>query len=207
MSPRKDARENRARLVAAAREVFAEQGMAATLDDVAARAGVGVGTAYRNFRDKHELAAEVLGDATDELVADARDALAVEDPWEAVVHFFVATAARQARDRGLYQALAGQGRASDKARAWPELVASLTEVFERAHRAGAVRPDVQAEDAVAILAMVAALYDRPGEVDVWPRYLALVLDGLRAVDRPPLPGAADRYGSLDDVIAVTKRAR
>lgn len=121
------------------------------------------------------------------------------------MRFFETTAARQAADRSLYQALAGQGRAADKVRVWPDIVRDLTELFERARRAGVVRSDVAAEDAVAILAMLGPLYAQPEER--WRRYLALLLDGLRATDRPSLPGRPDRCGSLDDVIAVTKAPR
>ncbi len=122
LTARRDAARNRARLVAAAREVFAERGLGATLDEVAARAGLGTGTAYRHFRDKHELAAEVLAEATEQIAVDARAALAIDDPWLAIVAFFEATATRQAADRGLYEALAGQGRAADKVRLWPDIV-------------------------------------------------------------------------------------
>jgi AcrR family transcriptional regulator len=201
VSPRKDAERNRARLVAAAREVFAERGLAATLDDIAARAGVGTGTAYRHFADKHELAAEVLAEATQQIADDAAAALAVADPWDAVVTFFETTAARQAADRGLYEALAGQGRAADKVRIWPDIVAAVTELFERARTAGALRDDVRAEDAVPLFAML-------GAVDDWRRYLALLLDGMRPDSaHTALPGDPGHYDNLDDVITVTKQRK
>ncbi len=205
MAQRKDAARNRAKLVDAAREVFAERGFEATLDEIAERAGVGTGTAYRNFGDKHELAAEVLAEATQQIATDALEALAVEDPWLAVVAFFETTAARQDADRSLYQALAGQGRASDKIRIWPQIVDSVTRLLDRAKRAGVIRDDFAPEDAVAVLAMLGALHDGTGRAPQWRRYLALILDGARAVDRPALPGGVTRFESLDEVIAVTKR--
>ena len=100
MTTRKDALRNRTKLLEAAREVFAERGLAATLDDIAERAGVGTGTAYRHFRNKHDLAAEVLVDATQQIVDDAMEALQITDPWLALVSFFEANATRQAADRG-----------------------------------------------------------------------------------------------------------
>ena len=190
MVQRRDAARNRALLIDAARAVFAERGMDATLDEIAARAGVGVGTAYRNFVDKHELAAEVLREATEQLATDAEQALRAADPWQAIVTFFETTAARQAANRGLYEALAGQGRAADKIRMWPYIVSSVNELFARARLAGVIRKDLKAEDAVAILAMVGAIED-------WRRYLALVLDGARAADRPRLPGTAGQYDSIE----------
>ncbi|MDX6282827.1 MAG: hypothetical protein QOH03_3898, partial [Kribbellaceae bacterium] len=101
--PRKDSVRNRARLIDSARAVFAERGFGATLDDIARHAGVGVGTAYRHFPNKQALAAVVLADATEQIAADAADALAIEDPWEALVTFFERNGARQAEDRGLYE--------------------------------------------------------------------------------------------------------
>jgi AcrR family transcriptional regulator len=201
---RKDAARNRARLIAAARAVFAERGLDATLDDIAARAGVGTGTAYRHFDDKYELAAELLGEATQQLLDDARAALDCTDPWDGLVLYIETTVARQAADRGLYDVLSGRGRAADKERIWPELAAAVTELFERATRAGAIRADLTPDDVVAILAMLGALNHTP---DRRPRYLAIVLDGLRATDRPPLPAATKHYTSLDDVIAETKPTR
>ena len=204
---RQDAVRNRAKLVQAAREVFAERGLDATLDDIAERAGVGTGTAYRNFTDKHELAAEVLAEATQQIATDAADALRIEDPWQAIVTFVETTAARQAADRSLYQALAGQGRAADKVKLWPDIVTSVTALFDRAKQAHAIRGDLEPEDVVNIFAMLGAIDGGDAGTEPWRRYAALLLDGMRATDRPALPGAASRYRNLDDVIAVTKRRR
>ncbi len=199
---RVDAVRNRARLVTAAREVFAEHGLDATLDDVAARAGVGTGTAYRHFRNKAELAGEVLAEATQAIADDAIAALAIPDPWTGLVAFFEAVATRQAADRGLYQALAGQGRAADEVRIWPDIVRAVTTLFDRARAAGVIRPDAAPEDAAVVLTMLGPAFAL-GD-DVWRRYLALALDGLRATDRPALPGPAPALASLDDVIAAGK---
>ncbi len=147
----------------------------------------------------------MLAEATQQIATDALEALAVEDPWLAVVAFFETTAARQDADRSLYQALAGQGRASDKIRIWPQIVDSVTRLLDRAERAGVIRDDFAPEDAVAVLAMLGALHDGTGRAPQWRRYLALILDGARAVDRPALPGGVTRFESLDEVIAVAKR--
>jgi AcrR family transcriptional regulator len=204
---RADVVRNRAKLVDAAREVFAERGLAATLDDIAQRAGVGTGTAYRHFRDKHELAAEVLAGATQRIVEAATDALAIDDPWGALVTFFEANAERQVADGGLYAALAGQGRLEDKVRLWPEIVATVTKLFDRAHEANVIRRDATPADAASILAMLGPVVDLSVATgtDVWRRYLGLLLDGLRATDRPRLPGPPPTFASLDDVIAASKR--
>jgi AcrR family transcriptional regulator len=203
---RKDAARNRELLVEAARTVFADRGFGATLDDIARHAGVGTGTAYRHFPNKQAIAAEVLADAAQQIAEDAEDAMAVEDPWQAVIIFFENTAARLAADRGLYQNLAGQSSVGDKARIWPQIVENVTRLFDRAKSAGAIRSDAEPEDAALILAMLGAPFalSAAASIPCWRRYLAMLLDGLRATDRPGLPCAAPRFASLDDVIAVSK---
>ncbi|MCU1361744.1 MAG: TetR family transcriptional regulator [Ilumatobacteraceae bacterium] len=203
---RQDAVRNRALLVEAAIEVFRERGLGATLDEIAARAGVGTGTAYRHFRNKHEIAVEVLSGATEQIVLDAQAALALDDPWLAVVAFFESIAERQARDRGLYQVLAGQGSAEHKAQVWPHIVSTVTELFDRAKRTAAIRRDAEPEDVAVMFAMLGVVFDmsRGQTPDPWRRYLALMLDGLRARNRAALPVAPPAFGSLDDVIAAGK---
>ncbi|ALR11491.1 TetR family transcriptional regulator [Mycobacteroides saopaulense] len=202
---RQDAVANRERLVAAAREVFSERGLDATLDEVARRAGLGTGTAYRHFRDKHELASEILSEATEQIAKDARAALAITDPWRGLATFCERIAARHAADRGLYDALAGRGRAEDKERIWPNIVQPVTQLVERARTAGVIRADAQQEDIGVILTMLGPVYTL-GE-QAWRRYLALLLDGLRAAGTAPLPVPAPRLSSLDDLTAAKRRQR
>ncbi|WP_405057255.1 TetR/AcrR family transcriptional regulator [Kribbella sp. NBC_01505] len=205
-SARSDSVRNRERLVVAAREVFAEHGFGATLDDIARQAGLGTGTAYRHFPNKHAIAAEVLREATEQIVKDAEEALAIEDPWQALVEFFERTGARQAADRGLYQTLTGQGDDEEQARIWPRIVAAVTELFERAHQAGAIRPDVEAQDIAAIFAMLGPAFtmSRTIRPDLWRRYLALLLDALRPADRPPLPVGPPPVESLAEILRSGK---
>jgi AcrR family transcriptional regulator len=198
---RKDAARNRDRLVASARTVFAEQGLGATLDDIARHAGVGTGTAYRHFPNKRAIAAEVLAGATQQIADDAEAALQMDDPWDGVVTFFERVATRTAANRALYQNLAGQGSVDDKTRIWPHIVDNVTRLFERAKRAGVIRADAAPEDAAVMFAMLGVTFTG---ADNWRRYMGLLLDGLRATDRPRLPGVAPSFASLDDVIAVVK---
>ena len=88
---RRDAARNRALLLDAAREVFAARGLEATLDEIAHHAGVGVGTAYRHFANKQELAAAIFKDDFEQLVESARAALDVDDPWQALAGFIETT--------------------------------------------------------------------------------------------------------------------
>src|SRR4051812_28498808 len=98
---RADAVVNHERLVQAAREVFADRGFSATLHDVAEHAGVGVGTIYRNFSSKQQIIDTLYEEAVERMLAGARQALQLSDPWQAIVAFFEVTAADQAKDRGL----------------------------------------------------------------------------------------------------------
>lgn len=82
-SLRKDAARNRAALLEAARAVFADRGLDASLDDIAHHAGVGVGTAYRHFANRYELAGAILREAVEEIVGLAHDCVEIDDPWEA----------------------------------------------------------------------------------------------------------------------------
>jgi AcrR family transcriptional regulator len=203
---RKDSVRNRALLVAAAREVFAERGFGATLDDVARHAGVGVGTAYRHFPNKQAIAAEVRTDATERIVDDARQALTIADPWAALVSFFERTAERQAADRGLYETLTGNGDADGQARIWPEILALVTELFGRAAQAGALRADATPQDVAAILVMMGPAYDMARQIGpgLWRRYLHLLLDGLRATDRPALGVPAPPVDAIEAIINAGK---
>src|ERR1700756_2007672 len=81
---RADAARNRERVLAAAREAFAEYGRDAQMEDVARRAGVGVGTVYRHFATKEALVDALLETRFRQAMERAREALALEDPWEAV---------------------------------------------------------------------------------------------------------------------------
>ncbi|WP_022880667.1 TetR/AcrR family transcriptional regulator [Gryllotalpicola ginsengisoli] len=211
---RRDAARNRRLLLDAGREVFATRGLDATLDDVARHAGVGVGTAYRHFANKQELAAAIFSDDFDKLIQSARDALAADDPWEGLVGFLETTAARQANDRGLYELLTARGAteappeapAAKAAELREALVVPLTELVERAKARGCVRADCAPTDLGAILVMLGNAYamseatGRP----IWHRYLWLLLDGLRATDRPPLPGAPLEPGEFDNAMAAAK---
>ncbi|MCI2421338.1 TetR/AcrR family transcriptional regulator [Saccharopolyspora sp. K220] len=194
-------------LIEAAREVFAQQGFGATLDDIARHAGLGTGTAYRHFANKHAIAAEVLREATEQIVIDAREALDVDDPWDALAQFFERTAARQAADRGLYETLTGQGDYEAQARIWPQIVATVTELFDRAQRSGAVRSDAAPQDVAAILAMMGPAFEMSREIgpDLWRRYLALFLDALHAGRHHDLPVPPPPVESLDAILRAGKR--
>ena len=93
---RRDAERNRRRILAAAAEAFAEGGLAVTMDEIARRAGVGVGTVYRRFPDKELLIEALFEQRIDELVVLAEAAREDPDPWHGLVHFLETALALQA---------------------------------------------------------------------------------------------------------------
>lgn len=205
---RSDSVRNRERLLTAAREVFAEKGHDATLDEIARHAGLGVGTAYRHFPNKQAIAAGFLTEATERIAIDARDAMAIDDPWDALVNFFEVTAARQATDRSLYESLTGLGDRAEQQRIWPEIIASVTELFTRAHDAGAIRKDAAPQDIAAIFNLLGPAFEMSRTSEgLWHRYLALILDGLRATERPPLPVPPQPLAEVDVIIRATTGTR
>lgn len=189
MTPqRRDAALNNERLVQAARDVFARQGLSATLEDIAKQAGVGVGTIYRNFSSKQEIVETLYDAAVDAALAEAEDALRIGDPWEAVHTFFDVIAARQAQDRGLHEVFLGYGGSGPSASTAMKLLAALTPLFARARAAGVLRAGVSVTDIMPIFAMLNSIYGMSeANPELWRRYLTIILDGLRATERPALP--------------------
>jgi len=182
---RRDASRNRDRLLQAARELFAERGLDVPMDDIAERAGVGVGTAYRRFANREEIIAALFEDRMAAYLALAEAAVAKPDPWAGLVAFLERSLAMQAADRGLKELLMRDRRTLDRvASARERLLPLLERVVARAHEAGVLRPGVTADDVGMLSHMLGATADFAP--DLWRRYLPLVLDGLRAGD--PLPG-------------------
>src|SRR3954453_1200131 len=102
---RKDAALNRERLLAAARELFAERGLTVTLNDIAHHAGVGVGTAYRRFANKGEVIDALFEESLQDLAAVATEALEDPDAWNGLVTYLERSLHMQFGDRGLNQLL------------------------------------------------------------------------------------------------------
>jgi AcrR family transcriptional regulator len=190
---RRDAERNRQRILRAAADVFTERGLQATLDDVAHRAGVGVGTVYRRFPDKEALVEALFTERLDTLVGYAEDALAEPDPWTGLTAFLGRAASLIAGDRGLRQILmfATYGRDRvDQARA--RMLPVVTALVQRGQEAGAVRADLRPTDVPLIQFMCGAAAEYAGHVrpDIWRRYLALLIDALRPASATPLPEPA-----------------
>jgi AcrR family transcriptional regulator len=183
---RKDAARNRELLIAAAREVFAQRGLEASLDDIAHHAGLGVGTAYRHFANKRELAAALINDAVDKIIALAEDAVAVDDAWQGLVGFFEGALEVQAADRGLREVLMGL-HDPEQLDAIHDRLSGLTDtLLARGKQQGSVRADLVSSDVGFVMTMVCALLDAGGDEspEIWRRYLAVCLEGLKPGESP-----------------------
>lgn len=134
---RADARHNHARVLAAARETFAEQGPSATLDAVARRAGVGAGTVYRRFPSKEALLAAVVNDRLDRLVEELATP-ASADPGAAFLAAFERAVSQVALNKALCESMASAAGVSPGVH--DRFLAALAPLLARAQRAGAVRP-------------------------------------------------------------------
>lgn len=174
---RRDAAANRERVLAAAAEVFHEQGLAAGLDDVARRAGVGVGTVYRRFPTREALLEALLEDLFTAYLDEAEDALAL--PGGAGLASFVRAAGEvQATPRGAALRL-WSSSAVEELRS--RLHARIGDLVRDAQQAGTCRADVTVEDVVAVFVAVRGVRETltAGVALDWRRHLELCLAGLR----------------------------
>jgi AcrR family transcriptional regulator len=174
---RADARRNYEKLVAAAREEFGEHGTSAPLEDVAARAGLGIGTLYRHFPTRQALLEAVYVDEV-EAMARAADDLASLPPWEALTQWFQQYVGFAATKKALTEALLEAAPDSDVLLACrTALTGAGTGLIERAQRAGVVRPDTDFLDVGRLVSGIAMVPTADPEQK--QRMLQLALDGLR----------------------------
>lgn len=194
---RKDAQRNRQRIIDAARDLFARKGLEPNLNDVAHHAGVGVGTVYRRFASKEELLEAIFEDALRQLAALAEQAMDYEDSWQGFVWFVEQMCQQTATDRGLREVAFSKRHGGGQVQAAQEnLVPPLTRLVERAQADGHLRPEAAGPDMPIISLLAGTVSEFAGEVsgDLWRRYVALFIEGLRRrPDQPPLPVKA-----LDD---------
>ncbi|MEU2617123.1 helix-turn-helix domain-containing protein [Streptomyces sp. NPDC007157] len=176
---RADARRNHDRLLAEARTVFAEHGTDASLEDVARRAGVGIGTLYRHFPNRHALMSAVFEDAVDELLARARALLTAPEPCRALLTWLHEVVGHAAAYRGLSRALMSASSASALARCGTPMREAGNALLTRAQESGAVRADVQIGDLLQLTHAIAlAAEESPGDPQLADRLLQLTLRGL-----------------------------
>jgi AcrR family transcriptional regulator len=187
---RADARRNHRRILDAARELFAEHGFDAQIDHIARMAGVGVGTVYRHFPNKEDLLEALIDERFQGLAEAAREGIANPDPWAAFESFMTYSAEVMARDRALSEAM---GERSEMMQAGAEKVGLLglvDQLVKRAQEDGTLRGEMVAEDVPGLICGIgrAVVVGKVGPLGMsWERYLAIILDGLRASGPRPLP--------------------
>jgi AcrR family transcriptional regulator len=187
---RADAERNRERIVAAAREVFAERGLTAPLDEVARRAGVGAATLYRRFPTRADLISGVFETKMAAYASSVEQALTNPDPWAGFCGHVEAICRMQAEDRGVTDVLtmtlpthkrfeAARVRAYD----------GFVDLVERAKASGRLRTDFVPEDLIMVLMANAGVVNATGDAapQTWRRLVAYLLQAFAAESASPLP--------------------
>ncbi|MFJ8952109.1 TetR/AcrR family transcriptional regulator [Streptomyces sp. NPDC102381] len=178
---RADARRNYERLLAQARIAFAEHGTGASLEEVARAAGVGIGTLYRHFPNRHALMSAVFEEAVNDLLARSRALLDAPQPCTALVTWLREIITHASEYRGLSRALmsASQDASSALARCSDPMREAGQALLSRAQRAGAVRQDVSMGDLLQITNAIAlAAEETPSDPGLADRLLRLTLRGI-----------------------------
>lgn len=201
---RRDALRNRKLLTDKAREVFAEQGLNAPLDEIARRAGVGNATLYRHFPTRATLVDEVFRDALSETTAAGERARTAEDAWTGLTEYLQTVFAGLAADRGTNDLMTTnlEGVTSLEA-IHAHNHTTIHGLLRRGQEQGTIRADLGAEDLLFILAALGRAVPALTTVtpDAWRRPLALLLDSLRARPAtPPLPAPALTSAQLRKVL-------
>lgn len=190
---RRDAQRNRERIVATARRLFAERGLAVGFNEIAHSAGVGVGTVYNRFADKDELVRAALAEPGAELLRVAEQARDADRAWDGVRLLLDGIAALLATNVGLRDLALTLDDATLPAPG--AVIATIVDdLLVRAHAEGDLRAGVTVDDLVAVLWMVTEVARHsPDHPELYRRYLQVVVDGLAAGTAPlevPAPRGA-----------------
>jgi len=183
---RKDVARNRARLLQAADTLVAEQGLEISLNELAHRAGVGVGTVYRHFADKRAVLDALFEHRLDVVAQIMKKATEHEDPIEGLRYAMFTIGELQARDRALFQVIAIARTDEQRTAARDRLQPLAMEIAERAKATGRMRADFESTDLPMLLWICMAMNDYGGTIrpDLWRRYLEVALAGFAAEGEP-----------------------
>jgi AcrR family transcriptional regulator len=175
---RADAKRNRDQLIAAGRAAFTDRGADASLEDIARRAGVGVGTLYRHFPNRHALVEAVYVEEVEALCRSA-GADNGETSWDALVHWFGRFVDYVATKRALVdEMVANLGQDAPVFRSCHDAIYAAGEpLLNRAKADGYVRPDVDFLDVIRMVSGITMI--RHASADEIRRVLSVALDGLR----------------------------
>lgn len=192
---RADAQRNRDQIVAVARVVFAEIGPGAPMDEIARRAGVGVGTLYRRFPDRGSLLRAVVLESLEAILTDVQAAISEEpNAWEALARIVRRVVSMRfsthvtMMDEHTRQALR---EAPDFRQARAAMIGVIEQLVERAQAEGSMRSDVGAGDVFAVVSfLLKPPPTRSAEISelLMRRCLTLILDGLHSGGQSVLPG-------------------
>lgn len=198
---RADAARNRQLILDTAAEVFAEHGLDAGYDEIARRAGIGVGTVYRRFPERAELVQALFESRIGEIVELAERSAQMPDAFEGLAWFLEQALEHQVADRGLTEVMAQTISEDEHRSIGRERLGPILEgLVRRAQDAGTLRPDVATSD-LGMQLMVISVMTTAAQPDLWRRYLALLLDGLRArPDLEPLPCVAPPDDAMHDMM-------
>jgi AcrR family transcriptional regulator len=174
---RADAQRNRARILAAAEEVFAAKGASTPTEEVAVRAGVAIGTVFRHFPTKNDLLAALMKDLMRKLVDEVESLVRQGDP-EALFTFFAHLVERAAEKKTVAERLDVDIRVSDQLQLLRDAIGAL---LDQARAAGTVRPDIRLDEVMALLTATSQGALHAGwDADLRERTLAIVFAGLRS---------------------------
>jgi AcrR family transcriptional regulator len=179
-SLRADARQNEERLIAAAAAAIGESGANVSLEEVAKRAGVGIGTLYRHFPNRQALLEAVYRDQVNMMCARGRELLATQPPTEALLVWLHALLTYNLTMRGLKEALMA-GEISPQTSACKAMMHTTGgELLARAQTAGAVRPDIEITDLLRLVHSIALMVE-PGTEGVAraERVFTMMIAGLK----------------------------
>ncbi|GAA2077061.1 TetR/AcrR family transcriptional regulator [Pseudolysinimonas kribbensis] len=187
---RRDARERRDKLLAAARSEFAARGVDASLERIARNAGVAIGTLYRHFPTRMDLLLAAFEPRLQEFLGDATEVAELDDPWDAFVRYLENLFRAQAGDRGFNDFLSRRFPGSPETeRIHDELCHQIGRLLARAQDAGEARPDITLADIVTLIWSNGRIIDATAATapDAWRRHLHLMLDAYRAERAHPVP--------------------
>jgi AcrR family transcriptional regulator len=207
-APRRDRARNREALLAAARDVFAEHGLGASLQQVARDAGVAIGTLYRHFPTRDDLLVAVFADKLKRVAEAGEQALGGSDPWDGFVRFVETLCALAAEDLGFNELTSIDRPARGGAAAVRAHIHQLWQrLLTRAQEAGALRPDLVLTDMFVLLWSQSRIIEATYGVAprAWRRHLYLMLDAYRADRATALPVAALTRGEMERATARLNR--
>ncbi len=179
---RADALRNRQRVLEVAQAVFAEEGLAVPIDEIARRAGLGVGTLYRHFPTKEALFEAIVVTRVQGSIDDARSLADAADPGAAFFDFLLRVIDEGVKRRDFVDALSGGGDGLHRTLTAmkKELHRAMATLLARAQEAGAVRPDVGIADVTALVSgAFQAIEQRGGDTRTRRHLISIVCDGLR----------------------------